>query len=408
MHKASARAIEKVWIVPVILLAFCTACATQPAPRDEYGGQVTAGDVLGSSPLAAYPGGEGAPRADILEFSPEMSNFLDENVDRRASKSGRLSQLILAVVGENRFLLAYDDSTRTARETFESRRGNCLSFTSLFVAMARDLGLRANFQEVDIPPDWSMAGEAFLLSQHVNAVVEMRNDVSRVVDFNIDSYDGYKKNQWISDERAHAHYYNNIGVEHMLAGEAGRAYANFRQSLAEDESFVSAWVNLGILHRREGLADYAETAWLEALDLDASNLMAMSNLADLYGEQGRLEVAESYLEVVRTHRMKNPYYRYQLASLEFDEGNFETSMSHLKYAIRKRREEHRFYHLMSLNYLMLGDRQESQRWMEKAEDMARRGKDKQRYHHKLELLMGQGEPFAAGSQDLKAASTGVE
>ena len=33
-------------------------------------------------------------------------------------------------------------------------RGNCLSFSSMFVAMAREADLTAYFQEVYIPPNW--------------------------------------------------------------------------------------------------------------------------------------------------------------------------------------------------------------------------------------------------------------
>ena len=49
----------------------------------------------------------------------------------------------------------YDEITRTASETFRARRGNCLSFSNMFVAMARDVGLDVQFQEVEIPPDWT-------------------------------------------------------------------------------------------------------------------------------------------------------------------------------------------------------------------------------------------------------------
>ena len=62
--------------------------------------------------------------------------------------------------------------TLTAADTFNHRTGNCLSFTAMFIAMAREAGLKAWFQEVKLPPEWSSVNDTFLVSMHVNAVVQ--------------------------------------------------------------------------------------------------------------------------------------------------------------------------------------------------------------------------------------------
>jgi Flp pilus assembly protein TadD len=372
--------------VAATMAAAVVSCASVERMPEAGPETVTAERVLMNSPLAgSFTGGDVA-QSDILQVSSEMALFLDRHVDRDANQNLKLGQLIYSVIGEDRFLLSYDDSTRTASGTFASRRGNCISFTNMFVAMARDLGLKVNFQEVDIPPDWSMTGETVLLSQHVNALVDLKSALSRVVDFNTLEYNVKNEARVISDERARAHFYNNIGVEHMLADESEQAFANFRQSLREEESFSPAWVNIGILHRREGYPEYAETAYLEALEHDKLNLMAMSNLANLYVEQGKTEQAERYLSKVQSHRMRNPYHRYQLANTAFNEGDYGEAIKNLKMAIRQRDDEDRFYFLLSLSYLMSGERDEAQRWMKKAEEVSQLSEDQKKYHHKLDLL----------------------
>lgn len=342
--------------------------------------------VIGASPLAMGITAADIAPGNILDVSPEMAAFLDEHVDRDGSQNERLAQLILAVIGGDRFRLAYDGSTRTAQGTFDNRRGNCISFTNMFVAMARNVGLKASYQEVDIPPDWSMTGELFLLSKHVNALVELKNALPRVVDFNTVDYDVNSDMHVVTDQRARAHYFNNIGVEHLLAGETRLAYANLRQSLNEDETFGSAWVNLGILHRREGYPAYAEAAFLKALDYDESDLMAMSNLASLYEDQGRIKEADYYLSKVKAHRMKNPYYHYQLASTAFNEGDYKEAIGELKTAISQRSDDDRFYYLLSLSYLMSGDKKRANHWMKKAEEVAQQSESQKKYRHKLELM----------------------
>lgn len=370
-------------------LAMVASCATLVESTSVAGkAPVTTEMVLNLSPLATGSALADVAPVDMLALSPEMIAFVDEYVDRNGSQDTKLAQLVYAVIGEGRFLLAYDDSTRTAEATFQAQRGNCLSFTNLFIALARDLGLKANYQEVEIPADWSMSGQTFLFSKHVNVLVDMKNALSRVVDFNTFGYDELNESRVISDQRARAHYFNNIGVEHMLVGETPLAYANFRESLRQDRTFSSAWVNLGNLHRREGYPDYAEAAYLEALEHDRSNLTAMSNLANLYDAEGQSQLAEKYSNRVKSHRMNNPYYRYQLANTAFTEGDYPTAIQNLKFAIRERKDEDRFYFLMSLCYLMSGEKEEARRWMKKAEEVASQSANKKKYQHKLDLLMG--------------------
>ena len=116
--------------------------------------------------------------------------------------------------------------------------------------------------------------------------------------------------------------------------------------------------------------------------------MAMSNLADLYQSQGKEEQAKRYLSRVREHRMGNPFYRFRLANIAFNDGDYKSAIKNLKYAIRQKNDEDRFYYLLSLSYLMAGNKPQAQRWMQEAQEVARATKDKQRYNRKLELLMG--------------------
>jgi len=290
-------------------------------------------------------------------------------------------------MGDGAFELVYDDTTRTAQETFLDQRGNCLSFTSMFVAMARYLGLDASFQEVTIPPNWSAEGDTFILSQHVNVHVNIDSGHDMVVDFNMYDFRASYDTQIISDDRGRAHYFNNIGVEHMLDGDTPLAFANFRQSLREDMSFSPGWINLGTLYNREGYAKYAEAAYLKALDADKSNMVALNNLVGLYEQQGQSELAAQYQHRLETHRMQNPYYRYYLARTAFDNGDYATAISHLKFAVRKNQYDDNFYFLMSLSYLKTAENEEAQLWMKKAEEVAEMDADKKRYQNKLDLLI---------------------
>jgi tetratricopeptide (TPR) repeat protein len=382
--------------VVLVALMLAAACAAPGGSRTNLGKHpVTSSMLLHGSPLLSAAGAQDpvAEVADenILRLTPEMIAFLDEHVDRDANSSTVLDQLLRALLGSNQFKLVYDDRTRTAQQTFRDRRGNCLSFTTLFIAMARNLGLDASYQEVEIPPDWSLFGQSFVLSRHVNVFLRLRHGETGLVDFNFYDRSTRYEGEVISDRRAHAHYFNNIGAEHMLAGDTPRALLNFFASIGEDRSFAPAWANLGVLYQREGYPEYAEAAYRAALQAERPGLAAMSNLANLYEQEGEAELAERYRERVRRHRMRNTYYRYYLASEAFASGEYSLAIRHLEHAIRQQRRDGRFYALLSSSHLMLGEHAAARRWMKKAAEVAERSSDRQRYQNKLDLLTGQHE-----------------
>ena len=85
--------------------------------------------------------------------------------------------------------------------------------------------------------------------------------------------------------------------------------------------------------------------------------------------------------------MKNPYYRYQLAHTAFIEGDYQTAIDNLEYATRIKKSEEKFCVLLSLSYLMSGDKKEAALWMRKAEERAVELEDRQKYHHKFNMIV---------------------
>jgi Flp pilus assembly protein TadD len=328
----------------------------------------------------------------IFALDDEMRAFLAANVNPGATDVFKLEQLIDAIMGENTFGLQYDENTRTAAETFHLKLGNCLSFSTMFISLARGVGLQARFQEVDIPPDWSMRKDVYVLNRHVNVNVDLGAGGVHVVDFNISDFKSTYDIEVVSDKRAIAQFFNNLGVERMQDGEVDAAVAFFRRAITEgDGKFSPAWTNLGSLYRKFDHLDHAEAAYLQALKTDKTDLVAMSNLVRLYEMMGDAEKAEIYQKRVEEHRMNNPYYRFGLAREAFFKGDYPTAIEHLKHAIRRHKDDDEFYFLLGLCYLMNGNEQEARRWTSKAEEVAATEQDRRRYSTKIEALMSAPE-----------------
>jgi len=386
--------------------------------------EITPDELLAGTALG-LPGGSPAPVAqeEVLAVSPEMREFLEKHVDLKGSDSLKLHQLASAIVSADTFGLVYDDKTRTASETFHARLGNCLSFSNMFVAMARHVGLNVQFQEVDVPPDWTLDKDTYVLNQHVNVYVDLAQAGVRVVDFNIADFKTSYEMQRIPDTRALAHYYNNIGVGRMQTGDTAAALSCFRTAIAVaqeeqpvakekkevkekvvktgsliprrtleansdgERQFSPAWANLGTLYLRAGHPAHAEAAYLQAVKANSSDLVAMSDLARLYEQLGDRERAAAYKKRVIHHRNLNPYYRYELARQAYVGKDFVAAISHLKYAIRKRPKEDQFYFLLGACYLEKGDTRAAERWLAKAREVAATDALKRRYSIKIDTLL---------------------
>jgi len=372
-------------------LLAAVACASGRGDLDRAA--IAPDELLAGASLGVLAGSAAPVVAEdgVLALSAEMREFLDRHVDRRGGAALKLHQLVSAIIDTSAFGLEYDDTTRTAAETFRVRRGNCLSFSNMFVAMAREVGLDVQFQEVDIPPDWTLDHDTFVLNRHVNVYVDLDRGGTRAVDFNIGDFKTSYEMRKISDTRARAHYYNNLGVERMQKGDTASALACFRSAVADnDRGFSAAWTNLGTLYQRNGRAAHAEACYLQALKASARDLVAMSNLARLYELQGDRGRAAAYQKRVVYHRMRNPYYRYSLAREALASGDLDVAIGHLRYAIRRRPKEDEFCLQLGLAYLQQGDQRAAQRWLARAREVAATDALKRRYSMKIDTLLRQG------------------
>lgn len=337
--------------------------------------------------LTEVPARDGLSRGDagILTLDADMRAFLAKSVHGRDGLT-KLRELIQAVVESPTFRLEYDDDTHTAAETFRELRGNCLSFTNLFVALAREAGLTVSYQEVDVPPTWTLHDDTFVVSRHINALVTARPGTSHVVDFNIADFRAAYPRRAISDERAAAHYFSNLGIESLEAGSSAAAYEYFQRALAMDATLAQTWVNLGAWYRRNGDAARAEASYLQALRLNPRELVAMSNLASLHRSAGRNDLAAWYQRRITKYRLQNPYYRYASAKVAYLAGDFSGAVHQLRAALRGADGDPTFYSLLGMSYRELGKREPARRAFARAVELARDGDLRGALRHKLEML----------------------
>jgi len=177
-------------------------------------------------------------------------------------------------------------------------------------------------------------------------------------------------NRSITDRRAFAQYYNNIGSQHLVEDNTTDAFRYFVKAINVDPKLDFVWSNLGVIYSRNNQSAAAENAYLQALsvnrDIDLNTMTVMSNLARLYARQGKMEEADLYEKRVRSYRNMNPYYHYSIGEIAFYDGHYSESVEHYEEAIKRKSDDHQFYYALALAYLKLGEMDKAEKSMNKA------------------------------------------
>lgn len=365
-----------------LLVLFLAGCAASPVPQDPVNpdkalsGEVILGRAVAPSDL---------PQDDVLRLSPEIRQYLATIAPDRRPRQ-RLKALIDAFERRD-FTVQYEaDTTLGASETFLQRRGNCMAFTLMMVAMARELGADAYFNQVDVPPVWGHEdAESFVVYRHINMVSESARG-RRVVDFNLEAYDPIYDQVKLSDTEAIAQYYSNRGVELMRENRSKQAFLYLRKALQLLPGDSDLWSNLGALYSRFGYLQEAEQSYRQALQLKAGNLVAISNLERLYRASGRIALADAYVKKARYHRERNPYYLYYQARNAYEHGDYRQAKTKLRRALWEYNDDHRFHFLMGLANYRLGQMAESKEHFVEAFSLVDNPAAKNAYSRKLKYL----------------------
>ncbi len=261
------------------------------------------------------------------------------------------------------FIDQYDrDATYSAAQTFAVRKGNCLAYTNMFIALARQAGLDAKYQLVDTQPSWDVESGFLVRNNHVNVILEglslPGNAVSDItVDFNSVRVAQDVPRKTISDAYAESMFHGNLAVEQMHKSNPRAAFSFLKRAVMTEPANIDVWNNLGALYSMLDKADLAEQAYETAMVLNPRDRTAVAGLAKTLRQQGKLEEADLYAELAMKYQNRNPYYHYAVAEQAFRNDAFEDALTAIEQAIKLKRDNARFYALRAATAQELGDQE---------------------------------------------------
>jgi tetratricopeptide (TPR) repeat protein len=349
-----ASTVRNTLLCVVLLVASTAAAATGPRQSAIDEAALVSGAALALESVAvAVP-----TREQALGLDGEMRAFVAQLAALRAPEA-RLAGLVNGMAARGLFSLEYAEVTRTAAATFHERQGNCLSFTMLFVALARAAGLSAVYQAVEVPPTWSNDGRV-VIANHVNALVRTGVGEQTIVDFNQRDYEGRRPSRRVDDDYILALFHTNLGAEALLRGEHAVALAYLREAARVRPDLAGAWVNLGVLYSRSRLYDHAEAAYLRALEADPYEPSALANLVAVYAAIDEPELAADYRKRVQRYRERNPYYHFAVAERAYDDRQPLVALAAVRRALKLKRDEATFHALQGAALRELGRTREAE------------------------------------------------
>ena len=161
-------------------------------------------DRGGLARLLREKGLAGAQVVIPYELTDEMRAWVHKVVPHaEVPRDKRLQLLLDALLDHDKGLgITYEGHyTGTAAEVFATRRANCLSFTNIFVGLAREIGVEAFYLDVDDIQRFEREGDLVVVSGHVSAGFAVDREI-QVLDFTLAPVAHYREIRRISDRTA--------------------------------------------------------------------------------------------------------------------------------------------------------------------------------------------------------------
>jgi tetratricopeptide (TPR) repeat protein len=282
----------------------------------------------------------GLPAADLVvpyELPPEAIERARRAVSSAAGDEQRLEQLVKALFDPRVFGLRYAaDTTTTGAEALLARRGNCVALASVFIGLARALGLDARYIDASSRVHETRYGDdgAPVSFGHVTAMVLLGN---QRIGLDFARAGTFRWYQELDDLEALAHFYNNRGYELLdqaqARGEAPDWEASarlFRLATEVKPTFARAWNNLGIAAARLGRRPEAAAHYRRAMTLDPRLAAPRANLGALRLLEGDLPGALEALESAADLEPAGAHIQFQLAVARLRSGNREGAIRALR------------------------------------------------------------------------------
>ncbi|HWN43367.1 MAG TPA: tetratricopeptide repeat protein [Thermoanaerobaculia bacterium] len=298
------------------------------------------------------------------EVTPELRAALEQRMRQAPSERSKINE-VLRFIFEDLDLNYSLTPTRNAVQTFQTQKGNCLSFVNLFVGVAREQGLNPFYVEVTDYQKWNHR-EGMVVSQgHIVAGMYLEGEL-KTYDFLPYRTKTYRSFKPIDDLTAAAHYYNNLGAEALMAGDLPTALVHLEVATGIAPQFEKGLNNMGVALARSGQSDKALEWYRKGLEIDPENPMILTNLTRLYQQTGRAKEANELLARLEASNESNPFFFVYQGEIALSRGENEKAVAYMTRALRQDSELPEVHIGFVKVYVALGELDKARHHLERA------------------------------------------
>ena len=393
--------------IPLCLAVFAilivTAC--QPLSNDV---------IVRSAPLhllehkvfLGYDSTDEAPSISPLLADAQMRDFVVPDISEVKSRRFRVHSLMNKLADHGYYQDYYEAGlTIDASQAFTRKRGNCLSYTHMFISLAREAGLDARYELVKAPPLYSVADGILEHQVHIRSRIMWSSEfgkseinrfwptqgvartlaVPRInleryisVDFNernIKAYEG----RLVSDDFALSLHLANNAVEYWKRRDESKAFTHIVEAIRLSPRYADHWVNLATFYTRRGLLNEALLINRYALSLDPHHVIALAGVVQ-HAARGEMSRAKSRLHRLRSN---NAHYQFALAQRATASQDLPSALSFVDRSIALEKRNHEFLAYKAAVLMSLQRYSEAHASLDRALTYTKEAQKRQEYELKL-------------------------
>lgn len=344
------------WAMAAVLaFTAATATATAGASAPESIPPATVPATVATTPVVATSLEIESPD-EVMALPADLRERLHREVlSGSPPPPERLERLIRFLFDPQGLGMSYqEDATHSVARSYATRKANCVGFTLLFLALARESGLEARAQGIRQTLSWRRDDSTLYRNSHVNARVRVgRREYT--VDFAVAPVIARNAPTPQSDQRLLAQYYNNLAMQDLERKDMAAAQQRMAIALRLDPAYSTHWSNAGVMHLRNGEVQTAEHAYARALSIDPWDAGALFNMAGLARRTGDLRREREYQRRLARVQQQDPLHHF-LQAIAFEQsGDYAQAIAHYQRAIRLYSNEPRFHAALAGAYRLVGD-----------------------------------------------------
>jgi tetratricopeptide (TPR) repeat protein len=260
-----------------------------------------------------------------IAVDPAIAAEVEEAVGRGGTPAYRMGRLTRYL---NKRGFAYEaNKSLTADEAFKARRGDCMAYTNLYLGLARCLGVHAFFIHIDEARNYYERDGMYFVSSHM-AVGCAAQYYTVIVDFTEQKSEyALALYDQVDDTTAAGLFYNNLAVDHMLAGDLGYAESLLRYLLTTLPSLKEAQNNLGVILMRQERFEEALRLYQDAILKHPDYQSLYTNAVQAAKGAGERELATELQAQGERFLRRDPFFIFNQGLALYEKKDYDGAMA---------------------------------------------------------------------------------